>query len=78
MSGLADACALTLSAVSRIVDRLETRGVVRSEEVASDKRGRRVALPDAGLERLRQGWPIHLASVCGRVFDPLDADLPRV
>jgi hypothetical protein len=40
---------------------------------AEDGRGQ-VAVPtDAGLSRLKSAWPLHLASVRGRILDHLSA-----
>src|SRR5947199_142282 len=77
MSDLAEACALSLSGMTRIVDRLDGQGLVRRERSCSDRRGWNAVLTDAGLERLRQAWPTHLASVRRHVFDHLDdIDVP--
>jgi DNA-binding MarR family transcriptional regulator len=77
MSDLAAASALSLSGMTRIVNRLEGQGLVHRERSCSDGRGWNAVLTDAGLERLRQAWPTHLASVRRHVFDHLnDVDVP--
>ena len=77
MSELAGAGALSLSGMTRIVHRLEGQGLVHRERSCSDGRGWNAVLTDAGLERLRQAWPTHLASVRRHVFDHLnDVDVP--
>jgi DNA-binding MarR family transcriptional regulator len=77
MSDLAGAGALSLSGMTRIVNRLEGQGLVRRERSCSDGRGWNAVLTDAGLERLSQAWPTHLASVRRHVFDHLnDVDIP--
>jgi DNA-binding MarR family transcriptional regulator len=77
MSDLAGAGALSLSGMTRIVNRLEGQGLVHRERSGSDGRGWNAVLTDAGLERLRQAWPTHLASVRRHVFDHLnDIDVP--
>ena len=77
MSDLAGASALSLSGMTRIVNRLEGQGLVHRERSCSDGRGWNAVLTDAGLERLRQAWPTHLASVRRHVFDHLnDVDVP--
>jgi len=79
MSDLAAAAALSLSGMTRIVQRLEAAGLVQRERSADDGRGWHAVLTDAGLERLRQAWPSHLASVRRHVFDQLgDVDLPSM
>ena len=69
MGDLAVASALSLSGMSRIVDRLESRGLVRRERCSSDARGWEAVLTDAGFDQLRQAWPTHLASVRRHVID---------
>ena len=77
MSELAGAGALSLSGVTRIVTRLEGRGLVQRERSSCDGRGWNAVLTDAGLHRLRQAWPTHLASVRRHVFDHLnEVDVP--
>ena len=77
MSDLACAAKLSLSGMTRIVDRLEGQGFVHRERHGGDGRGWNAVLTDAGLERLRQAWPTHLASVRRHIFDHLDdVDVP--
>jgi len=73
MSDLAEAAALSLSGMTRIVTRLQDLGLVLREQCAEDGRGWLAVLTDAGLERLRAVWPAHLASVRRHVFDHLGA-----
>ncbi len=77
MTDLAATAALSFSGMTRIVDRLEGLSLVRRERSADDGRGWHAVLTDAGLERLREAWPTHLASVRRHVFDHVEAaDLP--
>jgi DNA-binding MarR family transcriptional regulator len=79
MSDLAAASTLSLSGMTRIMNRLEALGLVQRERCASDGRGLEAVLTDAGLERLRQAWPSHLNSVRRHLLDHLHAvDLPAV
>jgi DNA-binding MarR family transcriptional regulator len=79
MGDLALASALSLSGMSRIVDRLEGRSLVRRERCSSDARGWEAVLTNAGFERLQQAWPTHLASVRRHVIDHVQSlDLPTV
>jgi DNA-binding MarR family transcriptional regulator len=79
MGDLALASALSLSGMSRIVDRLEARGLVRRERCSSDARGWEAVLTTAGLDRLKQVWPTHLASVRRHVIDHVQGlDLPTL
>jgi DNA-binding MarR family transcriptional regulator len=79
MSELAATGALSLSGMTRIMNRLEALGLVQRERCASDGRGFEAVLTDAGLERLRQAWPTHLNSVRRHLLDHLQAvDLPAI
>jgi DNA-binding MarR family transcriptional regulator len=76
MSELASAAALSLSGMTRIVDRLEGLGLVQRERSADDGRSWHAVLTDAGLNRLETAWPAHLASARRHIFDHLtDVDL---
>lgn len=72
MSELATACDMSLSGMTRLAGRLETAGFVRRDPCANDARGANAVLTDAGLTRLRQAWPTHLASTRRHIFDHLD------
>jgi DNA-binding MarR family transcriptional regulator len=79
MSDLAASSALSLSGMTRVVQRLETEGLVRRERSADDGRGWHAVLTDAGLRRLEEAWPTHLASARRHLFDHLgEVDLPAV
>ena len=79
MSELAVACAISISGMTRIANRLEERDLLRRERCTSDGRAWNAVLTDAGLERLRQAWPTHLASVRRHILDHLQAlDLPAL
>lgn len=76
---LAAACALSISGMTRIVNRLAEQDLVRRERSPDDGRGWNAVLTDAGLDRLRQAWPTHLASMRRHVLDHLQAlDLPAL
>jgi DNA-binding MarR family transcriptional regulator len=72
MSELAAACDLSVSGMTRIVSRLEGPGLIERVRCEEDARGYHAVLTDAGLARLQQAWPTHLASVRRHVFDHLD------
>lgn len=76
MSELAAVCSLSLSGMTRVVIRLEKHGWVERVKCAEDGRGWNAVLTDAGLERLEQAWPTHLASVRRHLVDHFgDQDL---
>jgi DNA-binding MarR family transcriptional regulator len=72
MSELAATCDLSLSGMTRVVTRLENDGLVKRVKCEADARGFNAVLTDAGLARLEQAWPTHLASVRRHIFDNLD------
>jgi DNA-binding MarR family transcriptional regulator len=73
MTDLANAAALSGSRMTRLVDDLQSRGLVTKRTSAEDARGNVAKLTPAGLAKLKQAWPVHLASVRERVFDHVDA-----
>lgn len=79
MSELASASDLSLSGMTRIVQRLEARGLVRRAKCDEDGRGWNAILTDEGLAALEDSWPVHLASVRRHLLDHVaDEDLARL
>ena len=74
MAELADAVLLSRSGLTRLVDRLETRGLVERVRCRGDARGLNATLTDAGMERLREATPTHLASIQEHFLGHLGAD----
>ena len=73
---LEEASLLTRSGLTRLVDRIEEAGLVRRERSASDRRAVYVAITQAGIDRLDEIWPDHVASIqnhFGQYLDPSDA-----
>ena len=73
MADLANATALSASRMTRLVDDLQARGLVSRRTSESDGRGNVALLTTAGLEKLVDAWPAHVASARRRVFDHLTA-----
>jgi DNA-binding MarR family transcriptional regulator len=71
LSALAGSCGLSLSRISRIIDSLEARGLVRRQTVESDARAVRGQLTDAGFDLVRSAQSTHFASVQQRFFEQL-------
>jgi len=71
MGGLARELHLSQSGLSRLVDRLETEGLIRREASAADGRAVLVAVTDAGRQRLRQAAAVHVAVVRARFLSHL-------
>ena len=72
MADLANAAALSASRMTRLVDDLQSRGLVTKRASSEDGRGNVAKLTPAGMAKLRTAWPAHLASVRERVFDHVD------
>lgn len=72
MNELSTACDLSLSGITRIVTRLEAEKLVERVRCEADARGWHAVLTDAGLARLEQAWPTHLASVRRYIMDHLE------
>ena len=73
MADLASAAALSASRMTRLVDDLQARGLVTKRASSEDGRGNVATLTPAGLDKLQQAWPAHVASVRARVLDHVDA-----
>lgn len=73
MAELANATGLSASRMTRLVDDLQSRGLVIKRASAADGRGNIAKLTPQGLAKLKSAWPAHLASVRRRVFDHIDS-----
>ena len=71
MSELAERGAMSLSAISRVVDGLARRGLVERVRCPSDGRGFLAVLTDGGLGLLEDAYPAHLRSVREHVMNHL-------
>lgn len=59
MGELAEGVLVTTSGLTRVVDRLESAGLVERVRVSSDRRGVRVTLSDAGRAKLTEASKLH-------------------
>jgi len=78
MGELADSLLLTPSGVTRLVDRMETEGLVQRQQCPSDRRGWNAVITPEGRARLRSAAPVHLRGVerhFGRHLTDDEADL---
>lgn len=71
MGDLANYVSITVSGLTRVIDRLSRQGLVERVRDESDGRGQMAVLTPAGFERLEKAWPTHLASVRRHVMDHL-------
>jgi DNA-binding MarR family transcriptional regulator len=77
LSSLAEVTNASLSRLSRVVTRLEKRGLVRREPDATDGRFTKAILTDEGLHALAEAAPGHLAHVRSLVIDVLSPEQLR-
>jgi DNA-binding MarR family transcriptional regulator len=73
MADLATATDLSASRMTRLVDDLQSRGLVTKTASSSDARGNVARLTPRGMAKLKSAWPVHLASVRRRFLDCIDA-----
>lgn len=72
LSDLAELCQQSASAVGRTVKRLEAEGLVRRQQSVHDARSFNATLTEAGVARLEEAVPVHVASVRRHFFDQLE------
>jgi DNA-binding MarR family transcriptional regulator len=72
MSELAHACGLSLSGMTRVVNRLEAQSLVLRQKCPDDGRAWLAVLTSTGWTRLKQAWPTNLASVRRHIFSRLE------
>jgi DNA-binding MarR family transcriptional regulator len=77
MSSLAEVTNASLSRLSRVVKRLEERGLVRREPDPTDGRFTNAILTESGLEALAAAAPGHVAHVQSLVIDVLSPERLR-
>jgi DNA-binding MarR family transcriptional regulator len=65
------------SNVSRLIDRLEARGLAERRPCEGDGRGQIVAITQAGRDLRRRMWPVYAAAIEAAVGAPLDAEEPE-
>ncbi len=72
MADLASATDLSASRMTRLVDDLQSRGLVTKTASSSDARGNVAKLTPRGMAKMRSAWPVHLASVRCHFFDHIE------
>ncbi|MFE5493286.1 MarR family winged helix-turn-helix transcriptional regulator [Streptomyces virginiae] len=69
ISALAELMRWSRSRLSHQLTRMEQRGIVRREEVATDGRGAEVVLTDTGVAAITDAAPLHVESVRRHLID---------
>ncbi|SRR6266566_2815007 len=77
MSELAEGASVSLSRLSHLVKRLESRGYVRREPDPADGRFTNAILLPAGMRKMESAAPSHVAYVRHLVVDNLSAERLR-
>lgn len=77
LSSLAEVTNASLSRLSRVVTRLENRGLVRREPDPTDGRFTRAILTEEGFHTLAEAAPRHVALVRSLVIDVLSPEQLR-
>ncbi|UTT38973.1 MarR family transcriptional regulator [Glutamicibacter mishrai] len=72
MTSLASHTSASLSRLSHVVKKLESRGWIVREQSDEDARVKIASLTDAGWDAVAAMAPHHVASVRALLFDPLD------
>ena len=76
MSELANAALISVSGLTRVVERLTRQGLVERVKADTDGRGQLAVLTPAGFARLEKAYPTLLAGVREHIMDHLaDLDL---
>lgn len=68
-SDLAEATVFTRSGITRIIRRLETRGLVRRENCKTDKRGAFAVLTPGGKQAMKKTWRLYSKAIVS-LLDP--------
>ena len=74
MSELADAVLLSRSGLTRLVERLESKGLLERRECSEDARGAYAVLTDDGRTLLAAARKTHLAGVRTRFLERFDRE----
>jgi DNA-binding MarR family transcriptional regulator len=74
MQDLAQSVLLSKSGLTRLIDRMETEGLVRRERCPSDRRGAFAVLTPEGRSTFRRAAPVHLRGIQEHFARHLDDD----
>jgi DNA-binding MarR family transcriptional regulator len=77
LSELADRIVFSRSGLTRLVDRIEERGLLRRERSDEDRRGTFAVLTDAGRDAMRKSWPLYKREIEQRFIGHLSTEQAR-
>jgi DNA-binding MarR family transcriptional regulator len=77
MAELADGLTLSRGGATKLVDRLESAGLLRRERAEDDGRGFYAALTPEGEKMLRRMWPVYARVLRATFVDALGEDEAR-
>jgi len=63
MHELEESVLFTRSGITRLADRIEEAGLIRRERSAEDRRGVYLMITQAGIDKIDEVWPDHVASI---------------
>ena len=63
MHELAERVVLSRSGLTRLVDRLETEGLLTRDRSRTDRRGAYAVITEQGIEALQRTWPIYAKGI---------------
>ena len=75
---LAREVVLSPTAMSRFVDRVEAAGYVRRKADPGDRRALQIVLTDAGVQALREMWPVYRRGIERHFAPALGSSAARV
>jgi DNA-binding MarR family transcriptional regulator len=74
---LADAVVLSRSGLSRLLDRLESAGLLRREPYEGDRRGAYAAITAEGRSKLAEMWPVYERTLAEHFAPAIDVSQAR-
>jgi DNA-binding MarR family transcriptional regulator len=77
MSELAEGLTLSRGGITKLVDRLQSAGLLRRERAEDDGRGFYAVLTDDGEQMLRRMWPVYARVLRETFVDALSQDEAR-
>jgi DNA-binding MarR family transcriptional regulator len=71
LSELAERIVFSRSGLTRLIDRIEEKGLLRRERSSEDRRGTFAVLTEAGREAMKRSWPAYRKEIESRFANHL-------